>query len=226
MNIIENALKEGRSKLSEYEAAQVLSSYGIPITRQILVRDRSDLADATRQIGFPVVIKACSPDISHKTEQALIRLDVRSQEEAEAAFDEVTAGMNASDQAVLVQEMVKGARELMVGLTRDAQFGPCVMFGLGGIFTEILKDVSFRLAPLETRDAMDMMLEIKGHKILDAVRGMERVDLDELARILISVGRVGLENEQVKEIDINPLIIRNGTPVAVDALIVLQGDGD
>jgi acetyl-CoA synthetase (ADP-forming) len=196
------------------------------MTRQTLVRNRGDLANAAREIGFPVVIKGCSPEISHKTERALIRLDLRNQEEAEAAFDEITANMNPSDRAVLVQEMVKGARELMVGLTRDPQFGPCVMFGLGGIFTEILKDVSFRLAPLESRDAMEMMLEIKGHKILEEVRGMERVNLDELAQILISVGRVGYENEQVKEIDINPLIIRNGTPVAVDALIVLQGDGD
>lgn len=225
MNIIENALKQGRTTLSEYEAAQVLSSYGIPMTRQILVRNRDDLASALRQIGFPVVIKGCSPEISHKTERALIRLDLRNQQEAEAAFDEITANMNSSDSAVLVQEMVKGARELMVGLTRDPQFGPCVMFGLGGIFTEILKDVSFRLAPLEPRDAMEMMLEIKGHKILEEVRGMEPVNRDELAQILISVGRVGQENEQVREIDINPLIIRNGAPVAVDALIVLQGDG-
>jgi len=124
--------------------------------------------------------------------------------------------------AILVQEMIKGKRELMVGLTRDAQFGPCVMFGLGGIFTEILKDVSFRLAPLTQRDALEMMADIKGSKILDAVRGMEAVDRDATARILMEVGRIGLENDRVKEIDINPLIIRGGIPVAVDALVVLQ----
>jgi acetyl-CoA synthetase (ADP-forming) len=99
--------------------------------------------------------------------------------------------------------MVKGQRELVIGLTRDAQFGPCVMFGLGGIFTEILKDISFRVAPLERRDALEMMHDIKGHRILEAVRGMEAADLDALADILIKVGQIGLENEKVKEIDIN-----------------------
>jgi acetyl-CoA synthetase (ADP-forming) len=109
--------------------------------------------------------------------------------------------------AILVQEMVKGARELVVGMTRDPQFGPCVMFGLGGIFTEILKDVSFRIAPLEKKDAMEMMQDIKGHKILDAVRGLKAVNIEFLADILVKVGQIGMDNHQIKEIDINPLII-------------------
>ena len=110
----------------------------------------------------------------------------------------------------------------MVGLTRDPQFGPCVMFGLGGIFTEILKDVSFRVAPLEKRDAIDMMREIRGNKILDAVRGMDAADLDQLSDILINIGKIGLEQEHVKEIDINPLILTGSKSVAVDALVVLD----
>ena len=118
--------------------------------------------------------------------------------------------------------MVKGTRELVAGLVRDPQFGPAVMFGLGGIFTEILKDVSFRLAPLTKSNALDMMHEIKGHKILEAVRGMEKVDTDILADILINVGKIGLENEKIKEIDINPLIISGNKPIAVDALIILE----
>jgi len=117
--------------------------------------------------------------------------------------------------------MVNGQRELVVGLTRDPQFGPCVMFGLGGIFTEILKDTAFRVAPLEKCDALDMMQEIKGRKILEAVRGMEPADLDALSQILINVGRIGIENDQIKEIDINPLILSGARPVAVDALVVL-----
>jgi acetyl-CoA synthetase (ADP-forming) len=123
--------------------------------------------------------------------------------------------------AVLVQEMVKGQRELVVGMTRDPQFGPCVMFGLGGIFTEILKDVSFRKAPLEKRDALEMMREIKGQKILDAVRGMEAANIDVLADILINVGKIGVENDKIKEIDINPIILSKGQPIAVDALVVV-----
>ena len=118
--------------------------------------------------------------------------------------------------------MIKGDRELMVGLTRDAQFGPCVMFGLGGIFTEILEDVAFRVAPLSDYDAGDIMNDIKGKKILDAFRGKPEVDRNILADILKAVGQIGLDNEQVQEIDINPLKLIDGKPVAVDALVVLE----
>jgi len=221
MEIIERAWKEGRNTLSEFESKQVLAAHGIPVTKEILVNDLKGLMDATRKIGYPLVLKGCSSDIAHKTEKGLIKVDIRNREEARSAFEEIRAHMG-TDAGVLVQEMVKGQRELVVGLTRDPQFGPCVMFGLGGIFTEILKDISFRVAPLEKRDALDMMQEIRGHKILEAVRGMEAADLDTLSDILIKVGRIGLENETVKEIDINPVIISGNKPVAVDALVVLE----
>jgi len=222
MKNIERALKEGRTTLSEYESKQVLAEYQIPVTKEVLVDDAKALARAGQEIGYPVVLKGCSSDIAHKTEKGLIRVDIRNEEEASSAFEEIMGNMSGPEDAVLVQEMVKGQRELVIGLTRDAQFGPCVMFGLGGIFTEILKDISFRVAPLEKRDALDMMRDIKGHKILDAVRGMEAADLDILADILIKVGQIGLENEKVKEIDINPVIISGSKPVAVDALVVLE----
>jgi acetyl-CoA synthetase (ADP-forming) len=222
MKNIERALKEGRTTLSEYESKQVLAEYQIPVTKEVLVDDAKALARAVQEIGYPVVLKGCSSDIAHKTEKGLIRVDIRNEEEASSAFEEIMGNMSGPEDAVLVQEMVKGQRELVIGLTRDAQFGPCVMFGLGGIFTEILKDISFRVAPLEKRDALDMMRDIKGHKILDAVRGMEAADLDILADILIKVGQIGLENEKVKEIDINPVIISGSKPVAVDALVVLE----
>jgi len=225
MDVIEQAAKEGRTALSEYESKLLLASYGIPITHEILVNEQDELAAAIDRVGLPVVLKGCSPAVSHKTEKALVRLDIRSLDEARAVFNEIKTAMNESGAAVLVQEMVKGPRELMVGLTRDAQFGPCVMFGLGGIFTEVLKDVSFRLAPLEERDALEMMTDIKAHRILDAIRGMEPVDRNEMARILVNVGRIGVEDDRVKEIDINPLIVRGGRPVAADALVVLEGPG-
>ena len=149
-------------------------------------------------------------------------MDIRNIEEAREAFKEIMGAMDGGEKAVLVQEMVKGQRELVVGLTRDPQFGPCVMFGLGGIFTEVLKDISFRVAPLEKRDALEMMQDIKGHKILEAVRGMEAADLDQLAEILIAVGNIGLENDAIKEIDMNPVILSGSRPIAVDALVVLE----
>ena len=222
MHIIEQANSEGRKTLSEYESKQLLAQYGVPITREILVQESKELSSAAAEIGFPLVMKGCSPDISHKTEMGMIKVDIRSETETAAAFDEIIAKMDSNRGGVLVQEMIRGKRELMVGMTRDAQFGPCVMFGLGGIFTEILKDVAFRLAPLEPRDAVDMMQEIKGHKILEAIRGMEAVNMDLMVQILINVGRLGIENDQIKEVDVNPLIINNGRPVAVDALVVLE----
>jgi acetyl-CoA synthetase (ADP-forming) len=222
MEIIEKALGEGKTTLSEYESKQVLKAYQIPVTKEVLVTDVKDLAKAAQEIGYPLVLKGCSSEISHKTEKGLIRVDIRNEQEATAAFKEIMADMKGKEDAVLVQEMVKGQRELVIGLTRDAQFGPCVMFGLGGIFTEILKDISFRVAPLEKRDALEMMRDIKGHKILEAVRGMEAADLDVLADILIKVGQIGMENDRIKEIDINPVILSGSKPIAVDALVVLE----
>jgi len=224
MKIIEEAMKQGRTTLSEYESKQVLAAYEIPVTREKLVDDVKDLVSATEEIGLPLVLKGCSSDLAHKTEKGLIRVDIRNEKEARTAFEEIMGAMEGPDKAVLAQEMVKGPRELVVGLTRDPQFGPCVMFGLGGIFTEILKDISFRVAPLEKRDALEMMQEIKGHKILEAIRGMEAADLDMLTKILINVGRIGMEHEKVKEIDINPVIISGSRPVAVDALVVLESE--
>lgn len=222
MEIIENALKEGRNTLSEYESKQFIAAYQVPVTKELLVDNINDLGKAAQEIGYPIVLKGCSADIAHKTEKGLIRIDIRNDDEAKAAFEEIMAGMNGAQKTVLVQEMIKAQRELVIGMTRDPQFGPCVMFGLGGIFTEILKDISFRIAPLEKRDALEMMQDIKAHKILDPIRGMEAADLDMLSDILINVGRIGLEHEQVKEIDINPVMLAKGKPIAVDALVVLE----
>jgi acetate---CoA ligase (ADP-forming) subunit beta len=221
MRIIKDALQKGRSVLSEYEAKQVLAAYGIPVTREYLVENRADVEKAAKEIGYPLVMKGCSSEIAHKTEKGLIHVDIRSNAEALKAFDEIKKRLNVYSGAVLIQEMIPGRRELVLGLTRDDQFGPCVMFGLGGIFTEILKDISFRKAPLEKNDAVEMMQEIKGHKILDAFRGMETVDVESLADMLIRLGQIGLEVEQVREIDLNPVIISRGKPVVADALMIL-----
>ena len=169
-----------------------------------------------------MVMKGCATGLAHKTESGLVRIDSRTKYEAKSAFDEIMSAQSADDKGVLVQEMVKGKRELVAGLTRDPQFGPCVMFGLGGIFTEILKDISFRVAPITKDDAMEMMSEIKGTKILEAVRGMEAADMGALADILVAVGNLGVENKAIAEVDINPLILSRGKPVAVDALVVLK----
>ncbi len=222
MKIIEDTVKAGRTSLSEHEAKQILAAYQIPVTREIQVDNVESLINAAQEIGYPLVLKGCASDITHKTEKGLIHIDIRNAKEAKSAFEKIRGKMNGTEDGVLVQEMVKGQRELVIGLTRDPQFGPCVMFGIGGIFTEVLRDVSFRVAPLEKRDALNMMKEVQGHKILEAVRGMEAVDKDKLAEILINVGRIGIENEQIKEIDINPVIVSGTRLVAADALIILM----
>jgi acetyl-CoA synthetase (ADP-forming) len=216
--LIDSAVKEGRMTLSEYESKLVLTHYQIPIAREKLCTDLKDLKEAGREIGFPLVLKGNAPDITHKTESDLIRLDIRNETEAEQAFNDLMGRMNSNEKSVLVQEMIKGKREFLAGLTRDPQFGPCVLFGLGGIFTEVLKDVSFRVAPFDRREALEMMGETKAHKLLEALRGMDK---NALADILVQLGKIGMEQEKIKEIDINPLIIAGARPVAVDALIVL-----
>jgi len=223
--IVEKALREGRKTLSEYESKEFLKSYGIPATRETLVHTREECTKAAHAIGYPLVLKACSPQLAHKTEKGLVRLDLRSNQELILAFDDLMSRMEGNEKSILVQELIKGTRELVAGMTRDPQFGPCVMFGLGGIFTEILKDIAFRVAPLEKRDALDMTQEIKAHKILGAVRGMPAADMDLLCDILVKVGEIGLENESIQEIDINPMILSGAKPVAVDALIVLKVPG-
>lgn len=223
MEIIERAVNQGRTALSEYESKLVLKQYGIPVTREILVNDRTGLPDAAKDIGYPLVLKASSPGIAHKTEEGLIHTDLRNETDAVEAYEEIISKLGAyEDAAVLVQEMIRGKRELVAGMTRDPQFGPCVMFGLGGIFTEILHDVSFRVAPIDEAEATEMTHEIRGAKILDQVRGMPQANMESLAKILVAVGNIGLENEKIKEIDINPLILSGPEPVAVDALIILE----
>ena len=220
--ILETAVSQKRTVLSEYESKQFLSAYQIPVTREFLVNTESELIRATNKIGYPVVLKGCAGDLLHKTEQNLVRMDIRNDPEAKIAFEEIMAVLNQDGGAVLVQELVKGQRELVVGMTRDPQFGVSVMFGLGGIFTEILEDVAFRLAPLEKKDARNMMEEIRSQRILENIRGMGAADVDQLGDILIQVGRIGIEHDIIKEIDINPVIISEGNGIAADALIVLE----
>lgn len=220
--ILETVMSQKRTLLSEYESKQILSAYQIPITREFLVNTESELIHAANEIGYPLVLKGSSGDIIHKTEQNLVCVDIRNDHEAKIAFNEIMEVLNGAGGAVLVQELVKGQRELVMGMTRDRQFGASVMFGLGGIFTEILEDVAFRMAPLDKRNALDMMEEIRGRRILENIRGMGAADLDQLGEILIQLGKIGIEHDIIKEIDINPLIISEGKAIAADALIVLE----
>jgi acetyl-CoA synthetase (ADP-forming) len=226
MGLIEEAITRGQRTLSEHASKKFLASYGIPTCKEFLVKSEKEVLEGTAQLGYPVVLKACGPELTHKTEGNLIRLHLKTPEEVRAGYKELMAQANPQWEGVLVQEMIRGHRELVIGLIRDSQFGPCVMFGLGGILTEVLNDVTFRVAPLEKYDAMEMVNEIRAKKILEAFRGEPPVDLEVLSHCLITLGKIGLENPMIKEIDINPLKVRDGYPIAVDALVVLSDHND
>jgi acetyl-CoA synthetase (ADP-forming) len=222
MELIQEALKKGQKVLSEYESKNLLKSYGIPVVREVFVKDVEDAIRAARGIGYPVVLKVCSPEVAHKTERSLLELNLRDDKELIESFGRLQDRSQIKEGGYLVQEWVKGNRELVMGMIRDPQFGPCVMFGLGGIFTEIFQDVTFRIAPVKKRETLEMFKEIKSYKLLGSIRGMKPVNWDVLSSSLIALGEIGLDHEAIQEIDVNPLIICDGDPVAVDALVVLK----
>ena len=221
LKIIQHAIANGRKTLSEYESRLVIESAGVLVAAAALAKTRDEAVEAAERIGYPVVMKGCSAELTHKTEADMVALNIGSSEEAARIFDKLTDEMKNLD-GVLVEKMVRGSREFVIGLSRDPQFGPCVMFGLGGIFTEALKDVTFRVAPLTKEDALEMLDEIKTKKLLGEFRGSPAVDRNALAKALVGVGDLGIKYDSIAEIDINPLIICGDKPVAVDALVVLK----
>lgn len=224
MNLIKKALARGQLALSEYDSKRFLSHFGIPVCREAIALDADSAAKKAAKIGFPVVLKASGANLTHKTEAGGVVLNLRSEKEVKKESQRLLRIEGC--ETLLVQEMVEGNRELVCGLTRNSQFGPCVMFGLGGVLTEVVEDVVFRIAPLTPWDAKEMVQEIRSRKILDPFRGEPAVNLEELFKTLVALGEIGLQYEDVVGVDINPLKIRrNGKPVSVDALVVLKSSG-
>ncbi|TAK32478.1 MAG: carboxylate--amine ligase [Chloroflexota bacterium] len=222
MGLVEEALEKGQRALSEYDSKRLLASYGIPITPEILTTSSDEAVKAAEELGYPVVLKGTHWELTHKTELGLVLMKLRKPDEVTEGYRTIVerAGQRPLD-GVLVQQMVSGSREFVIGLTRDVQFGPCVMFGLGGIFTEALKDITFRVAPIDRAEAREMLTEIRSEALLGPFRGEPETDLEVLSDALVAIGNIGMENDGVKEIDVNPLIIAGGKPVAVDALVIL-----
>jgi acyl-CoA synthetase (NDP forming) len=213
--------------ISEYAAKRVLAGYGIGITQEELAAGKEQALAIAGRIGYPVALKVQSPDISHKTEARAVRLGIASDSELAGAYDEVLANARAYKkgahiEGVLVQQMVRGGIEAILGVTNDALFGPAVMFGLGGIFAEVLKDVSFRLAPVTPSVAREMIEEIKGYPVLAGARGRPPADVNALADAIVKLSALALDLEdEIAELDINPLfVMEQGKGVmAADALI-------
>ena len=216
--------------LAEYEAKRVLAEYGIPVTREALAGSAREAVAVAKRIGYPVALKVQSPDIAHKTEAKAVRIGLADDAQVEAAYEEIVANArtyqpDARIDGVLVQEMVTGGTEVILGATNDPLFGPAVMFGLGGIFAEVLKDVAFRLAPVTPANAREMIAEIKGYPVLAGIRGKPTADLDALVDAIVRLSALAVDLEDhVAELDINPLFVKEqgGGVIAGDALIKLK----
>jgi acetyl-CoA synthetase (ADP-forming) len=212
--------------LSEHDSKLLLRDFGVPLVREVLAATPEEAAAAAVRIGFPVVLKLCGDAIAHKTERGLVRLGLGDAAAVRAAAAELLAAAQPADGAVslLVAERVAGKRELIAGLVRDPQFGPCVMLGLGGIFAEAIGDVAFAVAPLAKGDAEDLIDALQYKNILGAFRGEPAVDRKKLGAVLEALGRLGAERADIVSIDVNPLILAGDTPVVIDALVELEGD--
>jgi acetyl-CoA synthetase (ADP-forming) len=211
--------------LSEAESKALLARHGIPVPAEAVVTSPEEAAAAAEEIGFPVVVKLCGRAIAHKTERGLVKLGLPDGAAVAAAGAELLAAARPDDGDVglLVGAMVSGARELIAGFVRDDEFGPCVMLGIGGILAEALGDVAFRLAPLAPVDADDLVDELSNQALLGPVRGEPPVDRAALAGILLGLAAAAEEDERIRSIDLNPLIVSGGVPLAVDALVELDG---
>jgi acetyl-CoA synthetase (ADP-forming) len=212
--------------LSEHESKQLLRSAGISVPEDALVQSADAAVRAAERLGYPVALKLCGRRIAHKTERGLVRLGLGDAAALRAAAVGLLAARRADDGDVklLVCRMVGGRRELIAGLVRDPQFGPCVMLGLGGIFAEVVGDVAFAVAPLAQGDAEDLIGALRYGKLLGAFRGEPAIDRRKLADLLEALGRLGAGRADIRSIDVNPLIVSGDTPVVIDALVELEGD--
>lgn len=225
-DIIGKAKSENRNVLTEFDSKIILDSVGIPITKQKLVTSKEGIEGikaACQTIGFPVVMKLIAEDIVHKSDAGAVKLNIKDASEAEKAFNELNAIPSKSEKAISVQEMaIKPIAEIIIGTLQDPQFGPTIMFGIGGILVEIMKDVSFRIAPISDFDADEMIHEIKGFKILDGYRGNPKANLVLIKNALKKVSELAFNHQEIAEMDLNPIFVYANEIKCVDARIILK----
>jgi acetyl-CoA synthetase (ADP-forming) len=209
--------------LAEDASAALLRAFGVPVVESRRAADPATAAAAGDALGYPVVAKLVGDRIAHKTERGLVRLGLRDREDVRDAAAELLAAARPDDGdvAVLVAPMVRGTRELVAGFLRDPQFGPCVMVGVGGVLTEVLADVAFVPVPLDRLDAIEAIEALDAQDLLGPVRGEPAVDRDALAAVLVALGALAEARPDVESVDVNPLVVVDGRPVAVDALVEL-----
>jgi len=225
--LVINASAAGRQALFEPEAKALVSAWGIQVPKSVLIDGLEDVALKSKEITPPLVLKVVSQDILHKREFGGVITGINNSEEASIALREMKKNLaeNAPKARIagfLLEETAPTGIELIIGGLRDPQFGPAVMFGTGGFAVELVADVSFRLAPLNREEVFDMMQEVKSYPLLTGFRGSKPVDLEKLASAVMKLSDILLEIEEIKEIEINPLLVHEEGVVAVDARVVLQ----
>ncbi len=227
LSIIDQIKKDGRAILTEFESKRILKQAGISVVETKLAKTRKEAVSISQKIGFPVALKIASPDVVHKTDSGGVKLSINRVAEVKKAYDEILRKVkrqypDAVIHGVSVQKMIRPGTEVIVGTGKDPQFGPVIMFGLGGIFVELLKDVSFRVIPVGQRDAQEMIEEIKGYPLLQGFRGKEPASISALVEIILKISRLIKENPQIKELELNPVFAYRKKAVAVDARIILE----
>ena len=220
--IIADAVRHGLPALDEAQAKQVLAAYGVPVPAGGLSRSPAEAVDLAAKLGGAVAMKASGVLIRHKTDSGLVLLDLRSADEVAEAYATLAARAGDALQSVLVEEMVSGSREFMVGMKRDAAFGPVVAFGLGGTMTEVFHDVALAILPVVEGDIEELLDLIHARNLLGVFRGQPAVDRGAIATIVQAVARIAADHPEIAEIDVNPLLIDGDRPVAADALVMLS----
>lgn len=225
--IFSQAVKEGRKNLLETEAKAVCRDYGIPVTKSELATNEQEAARLAEKIGFPVVLKILSPDIIHKSDVGGVMVNLKDEKEVRNAYQQIMKNVKnhnakAKILGILVQEMAPPSTEVIVGAIKDPQFGPALMFGLGGVFVEVLKDVTFRIAPVAADEAREMIGEVKAYPLLKGYRGSPPADIDAIVKIILATSKLVMEHQEVKELDLNPIMVYEKGAKTVDARIILE----
>lgn len=225
--IFAQANKEGRKFLLETEAKNVCMEYGIPVTKFMVAKTAEEAIRFAGKIGYPIVMKIVSPDVIHKFDVGGVLINLKTPKEVESAFKTILENVkkhdpNAKIIGVTVQEMAPASTEVIVGAIKDPQFGQTLMFGLGGIFVEVLKDVTFRIAPITEQEAKEMITEVKAYPLLQGYRGQPPADVDAIVKILLATSKLVMDHPEIKELDLNPVLVYEKGAKTVDARIILE----
>lgn len=228
--IIQSALSSGRNFLLEPESKEVVSSYGMPVSKFKVAKTVEEAVKFSGEIGYPVVVKIISPDILHKSDAGAVKINLKNAEEVKTAFAEIMRNVmkfksDAKIVGVIVEQFAPQGNEVIVGMAKDPQFGPALMFGLGGIFVEVLKDVAFRIAPLTEYDAREMIQEIKGYPVLMGIRGQKPADINSIVDVILKVSKLVTEHQIIEQLDLNPILVYEKGARIVDARIILSANG-